>query len=132
MTSKRFNIITPFSSDAPSITQQPQNDSILTDAPYTLEVIVDGAPFPEMVWNRDGETVEYTENVFVSGYDASLVFTTVTNDDGGVYSVSLSNNDGSEESISITLSVTGMSERRVILIFSCGGFFQRLPVWMGS
>ena len=93
---------------------------------------MDGAPFPEVVWNRDGETVEYTENVFVSGYDASLVFTTVTNNDGGVYSVSLSNNDRSEESISITLSVTGMSERRVILIFSCGGFFQRLPVWMGS
>ena len=44
-------------------------------------------PFPEVVWNRDGKTVNYTEKVFVSGYDASLMFTTVVNDDVGVYSV---------------------------------------------
>ena len=69
---------------------------------------MDGAPFPEVVWNRDGQTLEYTENVFVSGYDTSLVFVSVTNDDGGVYGVSLTNNDGSMESINITLSVTGI------------------------
>jgi hypothetical protein len=91
---------------APSIIQHPQNDSILTDAPYTLEVIVDGAPFPEVAWKRNGNTIEYTERVFVSGYDASLMFTTVTNDDGGVYSVSLTNNEGSIESMSIGLTVT--------------------------
>ena len=100
-------INSPLPPDAPSITQQPENDSILTDAPYTLEIVIDGAPFPEVVWTRNGETLHYTERVFLSGYDASLMFATVTNDDGGVYRVSLTNDDESVESIDITLTVTG-------------------------
>ena len=97
--------------DAPSITQQPQNASVLTDAPYTLEIAIDGAPFPDVVWNRDGEAVNYTERVFVTGYDASLMFALVANGDDGVYSVSLSNANGSYDSVSVTLSVTGGSYR---------------------
>jgi leucine-rich repeat/fibronectin type-III domain-containing protein 5 len=92
--------------NAPSITQQPQNDSILTDAPYSLEIVIDGAPFPDVTWTRDGTPVNYTERVFVSGYDASLLFALVTNDDAGIYGVSLSNIYGEEESVIITLMVT--------------------------
>lgn len=93
--------------DSPFITQQPQDDSVLTDAPYSLEIVIDGAPFPDVTWNRDGEPLIYTERVFVSGYDASLMFTTITNGDTGVYSVSLVNINGGAESINVTLSVTG-------------------------
>ena len=70
-------------------------------------MVIDGAPFPEVVWHRDGEILEYTERVFLSGYDASLMFGSVTNDDGGVYGVTLTNDDGSVTSLNITLSVTG-------------------------
>lgn len=93
--------------DPPSITQQPQNDSILTDESYTLDITIDGAPFPDVVWNKDGEVINYTSNVFISGYDASLMFTSVVNDDDGIYSVLLSNINGSIESVNITLDVTG-------------------------
>ena len=93
--------------DAPSVVQQPQNDSILTDAPYTLDVVIDGAPFPEVVWKKDGKPVNYTDDVFVTGYDASLMFAIVTNSDGGVYSVTLTNSEDTVISDSITLSVTG-------------------------
>ena len=61
-----------------------------------------------MVWYRDGEIVNYTDRVFVAGYDASLMFTTVANGDAGVYSVLLTNNDGSVESINATLFITGI------------------------
>ena len=91
---------------------------------------MDGAPFPEVAWKRNGNTIEYTERVFVSGYDASLMFTTVTNDDGGVYSVSLTNNEGSIESMSIGLTVTGMLEVSWALIVPLCMDFQRLLVWM--
>ena len=60
-----------------------------------------------MVWSRDGEAVTYTERVYVSGYDASLQFAMVADGDAGVYSVRLSNDDGSVESTNATLSVTG-------------------------
>ena len=86
---------------------------------------MDGAPFPELVWKRNGNTVEYTERVFVSGYDASLMFTTVTNDDGGVYSVSLTNNERSIESMSIALTVTGMLEvSGAVIVPLCNGIFR--------
>lgn len=45
--------------------------------------------------------------MFISGYDASLMFTSVVNDDDGIYSVLLSNINGSIESVNITLDVTG-------------------------
>ena len=109
-TKKKLNnyyTLLPLSPDAPFITEQPQSDSVLTDAPYSLEVAIDGAPFPDVVWSRDGEAVTYTERVYVSNYDASLQFATVTNGNTGAYSVKLSNDDGSVESTNATLSVTG-------------------------
>lgn len=68
---------------------------------------IDGAPFPDVTWNQNGEIVNYTDRVYLSRYDASLMFTTVTNDDDGIYSVALTNPNGSVTSINITLSVTG-------------------------
>ena len=68
---------------------------------------IDGAPFPDVTWYQNQETINYTERVFLSRYDASLMFATVTNDDDGIYSVLLTNANGSVTSINITLSVTG-------------------------
>lgn len=68
---------------------------------------IDGAPFPEVTWTQDGDIVNYTERVFLTLYDASLMFNTVTNNDAGLYTVSLTNTNGSAVSINITLSVTG-------------------------
>ena len=60
-----------------------------------------------MTWNKDGETLNYTERIFISGYDASLQFATVTNSDAGVYTVTLVNDYGGVVSSAATLTVTG-------------------------
>lgn len=73
---------------------------------------IDGAPFPDVTWNQNEEMINYTERVFLSRYDASLMFTTVTNDDDGTYNVLLTNANGSVTSINITISVTGKRGNR--------------------
>ena len=66
-----------------------------------------------MVWLKNGDPVNYTDRVYVSGYDASLQFSTVVHGDEGVYSVRLANEYDEVTSSNASLLVTGKLKKRV-------------------
>ena len=68
-----------------------------------------------MVWLKDGDPVNYTDRVYVSGYDASLQFSTVVHGDEGVYSVRLANEYDEVTSSNASLLVTGKLKKERVL-----------------
>ncbi|XP_011407992.1 PREDICTED: peroxidasin-like, partial [Amphimedon queenslandica] len=90
---------------APSVTQSPRNDSILTNRTYHLTCTVTGAPFPEVTWIKDGVELNYTSRVYTSLYNASLTITNVELTDDGVYQCVIDNESGTDSSLEATLTV---------------------------
>ncbi len=83
------------------------DSDILTNRVFTLVCDVDGAPFPEVIWTKDGQTVNYTQRMYLDQYNGSLQFANVQLDDAGVYQCFASNFNGSTESINATLTISG-------------------------
>ena len=90
------------------IITHPSNDSIVTNMTYTLKFEVNGAPFPNVTWYRDGEPIAYDNNVYLDLYDASLHFTNTLVTHTGVYYAEIANDYGSTYSDEATLIVTGI------------------------
>lgn len=86
---------------------QPQNDSILTDRTYTISCIVTGSPFPQVVWLKDGTPINYTDNVYLQLFDASLHFANVELEDAGSYQCNVTNERGYDISDEVALIVQG-------------------------
>ena len=66
-----------------------------------------GAPFPDVVWTRDGMVVNLTERVFLQRYSASLRFTTLELEDTGEYACYVENVNGSVQSESGLVTILG-------------------------
>ena len=97
-----------FLPDAPTIDVGPSDDHILTDREYSLTCMVEGAPFPEVIWLKDGQELNYTDRVGLRVFDASLHFTSTELEDAGIYQCLVENVNGSASSLNATLSLTGM------------------------
>ena len=87
--------------------QDPQDSDILTSRTFTLVCAIDGAPFPQVTWTKDGEVLVYTDRVYLDQFNASLQFADVFLEDVGVYQCLASSTNSSVESANATLTVTG-------------------------
>ena len=94
--------------DSPNITINPSNDSILTNRTYTLVCEVTGAPFPDITWYKDGETIDYSNRLYLNLFDGSLHFSQTILQDEGVYQCEAKNEYGTVTSTEAILSITGM------------------------
>ena len=90
------------------ILQGPEDADILTDRIFSLMCHLDGSPFPEVTWTKDGVMVNYTERVYMDLFSGSLQFADVMLEDAGVYQCFASNVNGSVESGTATLTITGL------------------------
>lgn len=97
----------PSSSDPPTITTNPEDADILTDRTFSLTCVVDGAPFPNITWLKNGQTVQYSSRVGHSLYNASLQFTPTQLVDAGVYQCLAENENVTAASSNATLKLTG-------------------------
>ena len=66
-----------------------------------------GAPFPDVVWTRDGVVVNLTERVYLQRYSASLRFTSLELVDTGEYVCYVENVNGSAQSESGLVTILG-------------------------
>lgn len=92
--------ITVESSDpfAPVITRQPESQSVLEGQSAAFTVEAQGVPAPEFQWFRSG--------TLLSGQTAStLLLEQVSQADAGTYFVRVSNAVGTQDSVSVTLTV---------------------------
>lgn len=94
-------------SDAPSIITDPEEADILTDREFSLTCVVDGAPFPNITWLKNGQPVQYSRRVSHGLYNASLEFTMTQLGDAGVYECVAVNVNGTATSSNATLKLTG-------------------------
>jgi hypothetical protein len=83
---------------APSISSQPQTQTVAVGANVSFTVQAAGTPTPQFQWRRDGNNVGGATN-------ATLNLTNVQLTDAGVYSVVVSNSAGSVTSANATLTV---------------------------
>ena len=82
---------------APSISQNPQGQTVVGGETIMLSVMGSGSPVPGYQWWKDGTEVENTSRI--SGEDtANLVITDARRDDGGIYKAVASNSSGSADS----------------------------------
>ena len=100
--------------DAPSVRVGPSDTSILSNATLSLVCDLDGAPFPDVTWTKDGETFNFTERVYTRLYSASLQFDSLELGDSGVYQCFAANMDDSVESNNATLLVLGGSSCKLV------------------
>lgn len=85
--------------DPPTITQSPQNSTLLSNITLTITCQVNGAPFPDVTWTKDGETVDITTRVHLaSTFSASLFFESLELSDSGEYECSVENINGTDVS----------------------------------
>ncbi|HEY8995145.1 MAG TPA: immunoglobulin domain-containing protein, partial [Lacunisphaera sp.] len=87
---------------APSITTQPQSQSVATGGSVTFSVVANGAPDPTYQWHFNG-------NAFAGATNSSLSFSNARSSDAGEYTVVVANSLGSVTSTKATLTVTGSS-----------------------
>ena len=90
------------------ITRPPQNVTLLSNLTLTISCVVDGAPFPAVVWRKNGEVVDLTRRVHLEDtYSASLFFESLELSDSGVYDCSVENSEGTNESSDGEITVLG-------------------------
>ncbi|XP_064394939.1 leucine-rich repeat-containing protein 24-like [Halichondria panicea] len=83
---------TEFTCYASVITQSPQNETIFSNLTLTISCIIDGAPFPEVVWMKDTVLFNLSSRVHLENtYSASLFFESLELSDSGVYQCSIEN-----------------------------------------
>ena len=95
--------------DAPSVRVGPSDTTVLSNVTLSLVCDLDGAPFPEVIWTKDGEIFNFTERIYTRMYSGSLQFDSLELSDSGVYQCFAANMDGSVESNNATLLVLGKS-----------------------
>ena len=94
--------------DPPVVTQPPQNATLLSNLTLTISCVVDSAPFPTVVWRKNGEVVNLTRCVHLEDtYSASLFFESLELSDSGVYDCSVENSEGTDESSEGEIVVLG-------------------------
>ena len=99
--------ITVLDSDLPpTITKQPQNQTVVIGSPVTLTVEAIGSYPLHYKWTKDGNPIGQDNNTFS--------ISKATNEDNGSYAVTISNDIGTKDSDPATLTVTG-EEKPVIL-----------------
>ena len=97
------------------LSRQPQNATLLSNQTLTISCqVTAGAPFPEVVWTRDGAPVNLTERVHLQQYSASLQFESLELGDSGEYACYMENVNGSAQSDSGFITILGNSRE-----FSC-------------
>jgi len=89
------------------VQQGPSDTTILSNVTLSLVCDLDGAPFPEVSWTKDGDIFNFTERVHLGVYSASLQFDSLELGDSGVYRCFAVNMNGSAESSNATLLVLG-------------------------
>lgn len=93
---------------APVLSRQPQNATLLSNRTLTIPCqVTAGAPFPDVVWTRDGVAVNYTQRVFLPRYSASLQFESLLLEDSGEYACYVENVNGSAQSDSGFITILG-------------------------
>ena len=93
---------------APVLSRQPQNATLLSNQTLTITCqVTAGAPFPDIVWTRDGVAVNLTERVHLQQYSASLQFESLELGDSGEYVCYLENVNGSAQSDSGFITILG-------------------------
>ena len=93
---------------APVLSRQPQNVTLLTNQTLIITCqVTAGAPFPDVVWTRDGVTVNLTERVYLQQYSASLQFESLELGDSGEYACYVENVNGSTQSDSGFITILG-------------------------
>lgn len=107
--------------DAPSVRVGPSDTTVLSNVTLSLVCDLDGAPFPEVTWTKDGEIFNYTERIYTRMYSGSLQFDSLQLSDSGVYQCFAANMDDSVESNNATVLVLGGSLFEYQLL-SGGGF----------
>ena len=95
--------------DAPSVLVGPSDTTVLSNVTLSLVCDLDGAPFPEVTWTKDGEIFNYTERIYTRMYSGSLQFDSLQLSDSGVYQCFAANMDDSVESNNATVLVLGGS-----------------------
>lgn len=68
---------------------------------------MDGAPFPETTWIKDGVVITLDDRVYLNQFDGSLHWTNTILNDAGTYSCQVINANGTDSSLNATLKVTG-------------------------
>ena len=86
------------SSEAPSITTQPQSQTVIGNANVSFSVTASGAATLSYQWRKDSVNVPAATN-------STLILTNVSRASGGAYSVTVSNNIGSVISSNAMLRV---------------------------
>ncbi|GAB5558935.1 MAG: hypothetical protein SynsKO_05820 [Synoicihabitans sp.] len=82
----------------PSFTAQPGDQTVNEGGAVTFSVTVEGNPFPEFQWKKDGDDIS-------GATDNSLEINPVSASDAGVYTVVATNSEGSVTSDGATLTV---------------------------
>ena len=104
--------------DSPTIVSDPEDADILTDRAFSLVCIVDGAPFPNVKWLKNGQPVQYSSRVSHQLYNASLDFTVTQLEDAGDYQCIAMNINGTVSSVNVTLEITGKQPSITVLCTS--------------
>lgn len=94
----RFSIVDSSPPELPTITRQPESQTVLAGGSVTFTAAASGTPTPTLQWRRDGQTIAGATN-------ATLTVTNVRATDAGVYSVVATNPGGSQLSSAATLTV---------------------------
>ena len=95
----------------PVLSEQPQNSTLLSNQTLVITCRVSaGAPFPSVVWTRNGVAVDLTERVRLQQYSASLQFESLVLEDSGEYACYLENVNGSVQSDSGLITVLGKTK----------------------
>lgn len=90
------------------LSRQPQNATLLSNQTLVISCqVTAGAPFPDVVWTRDGEVVNLTQRVFLPRYSGSLRFESLLLEDSGEYACYVENVNGSTQSESGFITILG-------------------------
>ena len=92
----------------PVLSRQPQNVTLFSNQTLTILCqVTAGAPFPDVVWTKDGVVVNFTQRVFLPRYSASLQFESLLLEDSGEYACYVENVNGSAQSGSGFITILG-------------------------
>lgn len=92
---------------APTITQQPQNQTVTTGQSVTFSVTASGNPAPAYQWRKNGANIS-------AATSAAYTIGNATANDAGAYTVVVSNSQGSITSATATLAVNPLATAPVI------------------
>lgn len=108
------------SAAAPVLSGQPQNATLLSNQTLTITCqVTAGAPFPDVVWTRDGAAVNLSERVNLQQYSASLQFESLELDDSGQYACYVENVNGSAQSESGFITILGKDKGVRLICCPC-------------